>query len=44
MAVDMFIKIDTVDGESKDSKHKKATVVRPMSAEALELAKSTSRT
>src|SRR6476660_2723852 len=22
MAVDMFIKIDTVDGESKDSKHK----------------------
>ena len=23
MAVDMFIKIDTVDGESKDSKHKK---------------------
>ena len=23
MAVDMFMKIDTVDGESKDSKHKK---------------------
>src|SRR5215475_6909102 len=23
MAVDMFLKIDTVDGESKDSKHKK---------------------
>ena len=23
MAVDMFIKIATVDGESKDSKHKK---------------------
>jgi type VI secretion system secreted protein Hcp len=23
MAVDMFIKIDTIDGESKDSKHKK---------------------
>ena len=24
MAVDMFIKIDTVDGEAQDSKHKKA--------------------
>ena len=23
MAVDMFIKIDTVDGEAHDSKHKK---------------------
>ena len=23
MAVDMFIKIDTVDGEAQDSKHKK---------------------
>jgi type VI protein secretion system component Hcp len=29
MAVDMFMKIDTVDGEAQDSKHKKEIDVLP---------------